>query len=1508
MFRRVWAGFLSLLLIAGTLAAAPRPVQAAVSEEEYLAAARQLNKYGLVQGDDRGYRFYSQITRAEMAKLLVYALGLQNEAPRQTGRGVFTDTTGHWADGIVTVAKSVGIMKGYPEGDFRPQAPLTYAEVITALSRLVGLEPSGEEWPRTYLGPATQAGIIPDHMDVYLMLGEPAARGDVFVLLWRTLTEVKNGQGQNLLRRYLDGNAPVLTIDPQPKETTDLTLTVSGTAKDADQVLVNGKATTLTFGYFRADVDLRLGPNTIRIQAVDSAGNLREEVLQVTRKQSPISALSFTGPAQVKVGQSATFAINLKDENGESVSDRKPVTADVQPPSLGTFDTVTGTFTAGTAPGSGTILVKAGAAQSSLPVTVTAGALERIQIEPPVAVADAKEAVAFTVKGFDSYGNEVAPGTVQWTATGGTITSGLFTAPNTAGVYTVTAFAGGKTATATVQPPNFKAASVRLSQPTTTLKANGVSELAVTATVVDAQGNTLTDYKGNLTVTSSASWVANPTMQSVPVTAGVAQILVRAGTTAGTAQIRATTNLTVGGSALVTVTPQRLQAVRLEAASLPNSVSTTYPSGYVEALALDEDGYPMRTALNQTLVVQLRINANGTAGSRAWFVQNDMTQANVALGPLDPATGDVRTRTHVQYTAGIGTFMIDGQSQGAGAFATVYPTALKADQVGLPAAVSIEPVIDTVAGTARDIFVVVLDANGHRVTQGSALAGTAVTLKDQNGVSYTGAVADGPGRYRFSVTQTIAGDYTYYARLQPGTAVAAQTAKVVAGPVAEVRVTATPAVLPADNASQITLRAELVDTYGNRVLAPSHQVTFTPQGPDTGAIQNHRARTVASSSGLAESVFTAGTVVANVTVTVTAALTPALPVPYTITVRGVPDRLALSYGDNSGNGTAGELQDNTGRVGIPLTVFADVLDRFGNVAAYDHGRQITLTAKNLRTGQESTLQPSAVTSGRATFQLSSTTADRYALKAQSTGLTLAATGSFGGGLADAQFGAAQSIRVTVAPDLSVLTEGGGTNHAVITAILVDANGNPTPNQTGRPINITLQAAAETDNAYAYGRFTVDNTSGGAPTRQKGIEIPIGRSDSTSVKFFSGSAGAKNIVWTAQDGTTGNFTIATVSSTTPGSIAVQTEPVDLITWDLPGSIAGQTVTVTVKDANGNRASNANGLVTFRVEDPDARIVAVWDPVGSTWQTTWNAGAYPTSITRNAERGQIKFSVAASSAGVKLYTATYPAGTGTVTAQGYGTFRAVGVDRVVVAAQSARIRRDGTISVSITAQDANGQTVRNVPGTFTVSSPGGTMPSSDTANMINGQATVVLATDRSVWNREAVLTLSWATSFLRASTGLPFTGTISVTVDDVAPTIAEVRLVHGAVDPAANTLNQEDTIIITFSEDVVGLVTGAGTPELEVAGTNLVFTQLGALSRIVLPGGALPGGAGAKYPVAFTWQGRVLRLTLGAPTSGSAPVLTPAAVTAADVTLSQPVTDLAGIPSAVTIPAVPAAVAP
>ncbi|HLN63891.1 MAG TPA: S-layer homology domain-containing protein [Symbiobacteriaceae bacterium] len=1482
MRRRALAGFLTLLLVVSTmLSANVRTAAAAVTEADYQSAARQLNKYGLVQGDDRGYRFYDQITRAELAKLLVYSLGMESEANRYAGRGNFPDTQGHWADGVVGVAKSMGLMRGYPEGDFRPQSPLTNAEVITALARLAGLEGSSEPWPRTYWNPALDAGIIPGSMEAPLRarLSDTAGRGDVFVLLWRTLTEVKNYEGQNLLRRYLDRTPPAVTLDPLPDTTPDMLLDVTGTVTDAVKVLVNGQPANISeYGYFKGTVALRKGPNTIRVQAIDDAGNVKEVTAQVARSDSPAGAIALSGPATVPAGGTAAFTMVIKDQNGETIPDRSQVKARVEPEDLGRFDPATATFTAGTRQASGQITVTAGGAMGIALVTVTAGAPDRLVISPAEVAVDALDSVQFTVQSYDKGGNEVPVPNVRWSATGGTITAtGRFTAPNTPGKFTITATADGRTATAVVLPPNHRVASVKLVAPTTKLKANGVSETTMTATLYDDKNAVVTDYQGTLAVTSSNEQVAAPVDEQVAVVGGVATINVRAGSKPGAAVISVKTNLGKVATATVNTEAQKLQAIRLSGTPVPSS--DTKPTAFVEAVAVDTEGNPMRTPLPEVVAVHLTL-----PGGTAIFVQNGKSEADIALGAVDPETGEVRTRTVVQYELGSGTQVITGKivAEDTQDWIKIYPGAFTADQVGIPAKVRIEPLVDGAAGEPQTVYVNILDADGYRVTTPLLLAGSAVTLRDQNGVVWPvdpAAPGAGPGRVGFTVVQTKAGAYTYTATLQPAYATATAQGSVLPGEATQVQLSAKPADLVADSKSKTTLRAEVRDAYGNLVKG-AYQVTFR-QVTSTGALQSFPEQTLYTRDGVAELSITVGSVVAHDDVEAVV-LHPGVPngrVSDTVRIvtQGAPERLAISYGDNDGDGTENGPEDYAGRIGRPLTVYVNVVDRFGNTVVTDNNRRISLTLRNQTTGKELPAMTASTKDGRATFSITRNDAAAYAMRAESGDLMKAFTVGYGGAVADALIQPGGTLQIEAVADLTTL-QAGGTSYAEIAVRLKDAQGNVTPNQTGRPIAVTVAFPNDT-NRFNWGFFTVNDDPSGTRTWSRTVVINANESQSAPVRFFSGATGtSRTLTATTLDGAT---SAVTIKNTTLGSIAKAViqpiQPVALQPWSDTGDATdGQLVVVDVQDAKGNRLTSYNGAVTLTAHNDDVRIVAVYqggEPV--------SVGAVP-EYTATADRGRAAFVVRANLPGVKLYEVTAVDGLlltpGQVTAT--GRFDGEAPAGVKFDTDTYQVRQDASITFKVRFQDRFGANLQAAGGTVTFTSDDGQF--SQTVPVVSGVATVTYrapAVDGTV-----IIT---ATSSLLDAGGAPITNTATVIVDATGPVLDQVTFTAGRVDPDRLTATEGDTITLTFNEAIDGasilaalrpgttLTSGLGTIQFEAATARMVFAGLPNLGALDLTGVMMAGAAAdATYQIAslsLDTTGKVLTIKLGKLLSGTAPTV-------------------------------------
>lgn len=193
MSKKILAVALAAAMILGLASVAFAASFSDTVGHEREAAIKQLAGLGLLNGyPDGTFRPENPITRAEFAKVMVYALGLKDAAEMLAGVPVsFTDVEpNHWAVGYISIAASQEIVKGYPDGTFGPQNNVTYAEVITMILRALGYGPvlDKQPWPMAYLTKATELKI---NKGVNFVSNAPATRGDVAALIANALTTPK---------------------------------------------------------------------------------------------------------------------------------------------------------------------------------------------------------------------------------------------------------------------------------------------------------------------------------------------------------------------------------------------------------------------------------------------------------------------------------------------------------------------------------------------------------------------------------------------------------------------------------------------------------------------------------------------------------------------------------------------------------------------------------------------------------------------------------------------------------------------------------------------------------------------------------------------------------------------------------------------------------------------------------------------------------------------------------------------------------------------------------------------------------------------------------------------------------------------------------------------------------------------------------------------------------------------------------------------------------------------
>lgn len=141
---------------------------------------------------------YQKITRAEFAVLLYQALNL--ESAKQ--RAPFADQIPAWAAEAVDALHKEGIVKGNPDGTFRPGNNISRAEIVAMLVQALNDKeqrkgkdfPDVPSWHWAYnsIQKASAMGIVNGMPNGYFKPSTGAQRGEVMVMLYQFLLNDKS--------------------------------------------------------------------------------------------------------------------------------------------------------------------------------------------------------------------------------------------------------------------------------------------------------------------------------------------------------------------------------------------------------------------------------------------------------------------------------------------------------------------------------------------------------------------------------------------------------------------------------------------------------------------------------------------------------------------------------------------------------------------------------------------------------------------------------------------------------------------------------------------------------------------------------------------------------------------------------------------------------------------------------------------------------------------------------------------------------------------------------------------------------------------------------------------------------------------------------------------------------------------------------------------------------------------------------------------------------------------
>lgn len=191
---------------------------------------------------------YQSISRAEFAALLFQALNLS----AASGSTPFTDAIPAWAEGAVNALYNAGIVKGNPDGTFKPNANITRAEIVTMLVQALNdkedasgksfPDVSASHWAYENIQKATALGIVNGMPDGTFAPQRNAQRGEVMVMLYQFMMNDKTQAptDKTLLKRT-DAFLEEMEENINGNGTIDLSSTLDYLTGEQELVLPSGE-------------------------------------------------------------------------------------------------------------------------------------------------------------------------------------------------------------------------------------------------------------------------------------------------------------------------------------------------------------------------------------------------------------------------------------------------------------------------------------------------------------------------------------------------------------------------------------------------------------------------------------------------------------------------------------------------------------------------------------------------------------------------------------------------------------------------------------------------------------------------------------------------------------------------------------------------------------------------------------------------------------------------------------------------------------------------------------------------------------------------------------------------------------------------------------------------------------------------------------------------------------------------------------------------------------------
>ena len=158
-----------------------------------LAELEKLDHFAYVIGYPEGdVRPLNNITREEVAMIFYRLLTDESRNQLLSDTNPFTDMEGHgWSNRAISTLYSAGIIKGYPDGTFRPSAPISRAEFATIAAKFDKLELNNASkftdifghWAEKYITSSENKGWIKGYPDMTFKPEQDITRAEAMTLI-----------------------------------------------------------------------------------------------------------------------------------------------------------------------------------------------------------------------------------------------------------------------------------------------------------------------------------------------------------------------------------------------------------------------------------------------------------------------------------------------------------------------------------------------------------------------------------------------------------------------------------------------------------------------------------------------------------------------------------------------------------------------------------------------------------------------------------------------------------------------------------------------------------------------------------------------------------------------------------------------------------------------------------------------------------------------------------------------------------------------------------------------------------------------------------------------------------------------------------------------------------------------------------------------------------------------------------------------------------------------------